>query len=146
MGAITNLLCAVRRMFLQPPKIKGKPIMIVPYLQAIRDARQVDLVAAQCRECSRLLAPHLYVWRKSFPHKSTLKTWNAADCCFSGMDLNLFISYLTEHYRFFTEDSREWILDRAIAALILDTCTSPDSPLKEASWLLERTLKRKAAR
>jgi hypothetical protein len=118
--------------------------MIVPYLQAIRDARQADIVAAQCRECSRQLASTLYVWRRAFPAKSTLKFWNVEDCCFSGMDLDSFIGYLTERYRFHTEDSREWILDRAIAALIWDSCTSQETPLKEASWLLERTLKREA--
>jgi hypothetical protein len=142
MEVFRTLLLAGRRLFNHPPRIKGKPIMIVPYLQAIRDARQADIVAAQCRECSRLLASHLYVWRRAFPQKSTLKTWNAADLCFNGMDLDLFINYLTEHYRFHTEDSREWLLDRAIAALIWDSCTSQDTPLKEASWLVERTLKR----
>jgi hypothetical protein len=146
MQPFTNLLLAIRRAFSRQSKPKGKPIMIVPYLAAIRDARQAGTVAAQCRECSRQLASHLYVWRKSFPAKSTLKTWNAADFCFNGMDLDLFINYLTEHYRFHTEDSREWLLDRAIAALIWDTCTAPDSALPLADWLVERTLKRKAAR
>jgi hypothetical protein len=144
MEALRNLLLAGRRLFSGTPRIKGKPIMIVPYLAAIRDVRQADTVSAQCRECSRLLASHLYVWRRAFPQKSTLKFWNVEDCCFSGMDLDLFIRFLTEHYRFFTEDSREWNLDRAIAALIWDACTSQETPLKEASWLVERTLKREA--
>jgi hypothetical protein len=137
---LNNLL----RFFHRPAKPKGKPIMVVPYLQAIRDARQADIVAAQCRECSRLLAFHLYVWRRAFPQKSTVKYWNSEDCCFSGMDLDSFISFLTERYRFFTEDSREWTLDRPIAALIWDACTAADSPLPLADWLVERTLKRKA--
>jgi hypothetical protein len=137
---LTNLL----RIFHRPARPKSKPIMIVPYLTAIRDSRQADIVAAQAKECSRQLASHLYVWRRAFPQRSTLKFWNVEDCCFSGMDLDSFISYLTANYRFFTEDSREWILDRAIAALLWDACVSETSPLKEASWLLERTLKRKA--
>jgi hypothetical protein len=120
--------------------------MIVPYLQAIRDARQANIVSAQTKECSRLLASQLYVWRRDFPQKSTLKFWNVEDCCFSGMDLDSFIGHLTEHYRFFTEDSREWILDRAIAALLWDACVAEDSPLSLASWQIETDLKRKAIR
>jgi hypothetical protein len=83
---LNNLLQVIRWIFHRPPKLKGKPIMIVPYLASIRDARQADIVAAQTKECSRLLAPHLYVWRRTFPQKPTLKTWNAADCCFTGME------------------------------------------------------------
>jgi hypothetical protein len=144
MEAFKALLLAVRRVFLQPAKLKGKPILIIPYLTAIRDARQADAVAAQTKECSRRLASTLYVWRRSVSQKSTVKYWNVQDCCFSGMDLDLFIAYLTAHYRFFTEDSREWTLDRAIAALLWDSCTAPDSPLPLADWPVERTLKRRA--
>jgi hypothetical protein len=145
-GAFTDLLRAVRRIFSRPAKINRKPILVIPYLAAIRDARQADTVAAQCRECSRLLASHLYVWRRTFPQKSTVKTWNAGDQCFSGMDLDLFISYLTARYRFHTEDSREWILDRAITALIWDACTGENSVLPPASWQVETDLKRRAVR
>jgi hypothetical protein len=137
MRAFNNHFLAIGRLFNREPKTKGKPILIIPYLTAIRDARQAEIVAAQCRECSRQLCSHLYVWRRSFPQKATLKFWNVEDCCFSGMDLDSFIGYLSERYRFYTEDSREWLLDRAIAALIWDTCTSQDTPLKEASWLLK---------
>jgi hypothetical protein len=144
MQLFTNLLRDIRRLFRQPPKIKGKPILVIPYLSAIRDARQADTVTAQTKECSRLLASHLYVWRRSFPQRSTLKFWNVEDCCFSGMDLDFFISYLTTNYRFHTEDSREWILDRAIGSLIWDACVSEASPLPAATWQIQTDRKRVA--
>jgi hypothetical protein len=43
-----------------------------------------------------------------------------------------------------TADSKEWLLDRAVAAALWAACVEPGSPLPEATWSIERTRKRQA--
>jgi hypothetical protein len=67
MRAFNNHFLAIGRLFNREPKTKGKPILIIPYLTAIRDARQAEIVAAQCRECSRQLCSSLVRLAKILP-------------------------------------------------------------------------------
>jgi hypothetical protein len=88
----------------------------------------------------------LYVWRKPFPGKATVKSWDTASLTFQGMDLDLFREYLIRSFVLTTADSKEWLLDRAVAAAIWAACVAQDSPLSLASWEAEITLKPTAAR
>jgi hypothetical protein len=133
-------------LFTPPPKVQGRLTMVIPTLRDIRDGRQSEKVRNQCRECAKLLAAHLYVWRKPFPEKATVKSWNKESLCFQGMDIDLFAGYLMTNFTLRTEDNHEWLLDRSIAASIWEACVATDSPLGEASWQIEMDLKRKAAR
>jgi hypothetical protein len=141
---LTDMINYVSRIFTPPPKLPGRERMIIPSLSDTRSLQQAK-VDSQCAECAKLLAAHLYRWVKPYPEKSTIKTWNPKSLCFTGMDLDLFRDYLMQHFTLATQDGREWLLDRSIAALIWDACTQDGSPLPAASWESEMALKRKAA-
>jgi hypothetical protein len=114
--------------------------MIIPSLEDVRNSAQSGKVEAQCKECARLLARHLYLWRKPYPEKSKVKSGNAKSLSFTGMDIEVFANYLMEHFSLKTQDAREWPLDRSIAALIWNACTEDGSPLPEASSQIEMDL------
>ena len=122
---------------------QDKERMIIPSLYDVRNGQQAK-VDSQCRECAKQLATHLYVWKKPFPQKSTVKKWDAKSLCFTGMDIDFFASYLMNDFSVRTDDNREWLLDRCIAALIWNACTEDSSPLPLASWELKE-LKKEAS-
>jgi hypothetical protein len=144
---LTDLIFAtVSRLWTPPAKVPGRLTMIIPALRDLRDGGQADKVAAQCRECAHLLARHLYVWRKPFPDKATVKQFNKETMSFTGMNLEDFQNFLMTYFTLKTADGREWLADKPVADRILEACTEPDSPLPLASWQIEIDLKRKAAR
>jgi hypothetical protein len=145
---LRELIHRIRRLWTPPPppKLPTRPTMIIPTIADVRNCTQAEKVQSQCRECSKLLAPHLYVWHKPFPEKPTVKRWNPDSLSFTGMDLNLFAGYLMQQFTLKTADGKEWLLDRSIAALIWAECTDEGSPLPEASWEVEMAFKRKAVR
>ena len=120
--------------------------MLTPHIKDINNSLQAATVAAQCQQCAKDLAGSLYVWRKPFPGKATVKSWDTASLTFQGMDLDLFREYLIRSFVLTTADSKEWLFDRAVAAAIWAACVAQDSPLPLASWEAEITLKRTAAR
>jgi hypothetical protein len=146
MGAFTNLLCAVRRTFLQPPKIKAKPTMVIPSFADLRDGSQTAKVQAQCQQCAKQLASHVYRWERSFPQKSLIKRWEPETLSFVTVDLDNFSNYLTQHFALYTDDGSRWLADRVVADRILQACAASDSPLPLASWQLQTDRKRKAIR
>lgn len=111
--------------------------MVVPFI-ADSDAwlKQAE-VKAQCQRCAQQLAKHLFVWRKPFPSKDTLKSWDKAQRCFIGMNLEDFQLFVLDHFSVRTADHHEWLLDSKIASLIWEACISADSPLPKASWAVE---------
>ena len=113
--------------------------MVIPFIRDINNSVQAGTVTAQCKQCATLLVPHLYVWRRALPQQPTLKSWDTASLSFQGMDLDLFREYLMRNFVLTTADSKEWLLDRAVAAAIWAACVAAGSPLPEASWLIERT-------
>jgi hypothetical protein len=132
---LTDLIWAsVSRIFTPPPKVAGRRTMTIPSLADVRDGRQAERVAAQCRECAKLLAAHLYVWRKPFPEKATVKKWNKETMSFVGLNIEDFQNLLMANFILKTSDGREWLADRSIAALIWNACCAEDSPLPPASW------------
>jgi hypothetical protein len=145
---LSDLLHAASNLFRSPSPMQtyGRERMVIPCLQDTRNERMKDKVDGQCRECSRLLASHLFVWRKPFPEKPTLKSWSKEGLCFQGMEIQVFSDLIMERYTVVTEDNRRWLLDRSIAALIWNSCCDPDSPLPLASWQEETSRKRKEAR
>jgi hypothetical protein len=143
---LTDLLNFVSHIWTPPPKIHGKQRMIIPSIKDLRSSRESDKVKSQCQDCAKQLASHLYIWRKHFPEKSTVKTWNKKSLSFLSMDIDIFANYLMQHFDLRTDDNHEWLLDRAIADLIWRACTAADSPLPPASWQVETDLKRKAIR
>lgn len=143
---LTDLINFVSHVWTPPAKIHGRERMIIPSIKEMGNARYTDKVSAQCRECAKLLAGHLYRWVKPYPEKATLKSWNAHGQCFVGMDIDVFANYLMQRFDLRTDDNHEWLLDRAVAALIWNACTDAASPLPLASWQVETDLKRKAAR
>jgi hypothetical protein len=143
---LSDLLNHVSRLWTPPPRIPGRKVMVIPFIRDINNSLQAGTVAAQCAACAKQLAPHLFVWRRSLPQQPTLKSWDTASLSFQGMDLDLFREYLMRNFVLKTFDSKEWLLDRAVAAAIWAACVEPGSPLPEASWEVEITLKREAAR
>jgi hypothetical protein len=143
---LTNLLCAVRRTFSRPPKIKGKPTMIIPSFADLRDGSQSEKVKAQCHACAQLLAKQLYKWERSFPQKSLVKIWEPETLSFVTMDLDGFSNYLTQHYALYTDDENRWLADRIVADRIMQACVGQDSPLPLANWQIQTDRKRAAAR
>jgi hypothetical protein len=124
----------------------SKERMIIPNIKDLASSREAAKVDAQLRECSRLLASHLYVWRKPFPAQATVKSWSPESLSFVGMDIDVFRCYVMDRFTLRTDDNHEWLLDRAVADLIWRSCTAADSPLPEASWSAEMALKRLAGR
>jgi hypothetical protein len=143
---LTDLLSYVSRAFTPPPKLPGRLTMVIPVLRDINDGRMSAKVAAQCRECAKQLAAHLYVWRKQFPERTTVKKWSKETQSFIGMNITDFQNFLMANFTLKTTDGREWLADKSIADRIWQSCTATDSPLPEASWQEERNMKRKAAR
>jgi hypothetical protein len=143
---LTDLIHLVSHIWTPPAKLPGRQTMVIPTLRDTRDGIQSERVAAQCRECAKLLAPHLFVWRKPFPEKATLKQWNKGTISFTGMNIDDFGNFLMAHFTLKTEDAREWLADRSVAALIWNACCDPDSPLPLASWQEETYRKRLEAR
>jgi hypothetical protein len=146
MPVFKDLLRAVRRVFLQPPKIKGKPTMIIPSFADLRDGSQTEKVQAQCQQCAKQLASHLYRWERSFPQKSLIKIWEPGTLSFVTVDLDSFGCYLMQHYALYTDDGNRWLADRVVADRIMQVCVGPDSPLPLASWQLQTDRKREAVR
>jgi hypothetical protein len=146
MPAFKDLLRAVRRMFLRPPKITGKPTMVIPSFADLRDGSQAEKVKAQCHACAMQLAKHLYRWERSFPQKSLLKIWEPETLSFVTMDLEAFSAYLVQHFALYTDDGSRWLADRVVADRIMQACVAADSPLPLADWQLQTDRKRKAAR
>lgn len=143
---LSDLICAVSRIWSPPPKVQGRQTMTIPSLADIRDGRHSEKVRNQCRDCAKLLATHLYVWRKPYPEKATVKTWSKESQSFVGMNIQDFQNYLMTNFTLKTADGREWLADRSIAALIWNACCEDGSPLPPASWQVETDLKRKATR
>jgi hypothetical protein len=121
-----------------------REVMVIPYLKDCDDWRKADQVKAQCHRCAEQLAPYFYRWEKKFPERSTVKTWDACERKFRGVDLDLFTLLIEERFRIDTADHRQWRLDKKIAAKIWEQCIAADSPLPAASWTIEAE-KRKAA-
>jgi hypothetical protein len=120
--------------------------MIIPSLRDLRDGRQSAKVQSQCRACASQLAGLLFVWRKHFPGKGTVKSWSTETQSFVGMSIEDFANFLMASFTLETADGKEWLLDRAVAATIWAACVEPASPLPEASWQIEIDRKRLAAR
>src|ERR1700693_1049962 len=97
---LTDLISAtVGRLFhAPPPPIQGRQKMLIPNIKDIRNSLQSAKVQAQCAECARLLASHLYRWKKPYPEKSTVKSWSTESQSFLGMDISLFQQYLIQHF------------------------------------------------
>jgi hypothetical protein len=117
--------------------IGEKPILRVPNLRDLDDYNKENEVRQICRKCAEQLAPHLFRWEKSFPSMSTVKSWDKAQGRFVGMDLDLFQSFIEDHFSVRTADNKEWRCDRVIADRIWSECVSADSPLPEASFAIE---------
>jgi hypothetical protein len=143
---LSELVNFVSRVWTPPAMLPGMLTMVIPALRDIRDGRQAEKVAAQCRDCARLLAVNLFVWRKSFPEKASLKMWNKDTMSFIGMTLEDFQNFLMANFTLKTSDRKEWLCDKVIADRIWQACTATDSPLPVASWQTETDRKRKAAR
>jgi hypothetical protein len=143
---LSDMLWSVSRIFTPPAKVPGRQTMIIPSLRDLRDGRQAAKVQAQCQLCARQLAGRLYVWRKPPPDRSTLKLWNVETASFTGMTIEDFATFVMANFTVKTADGREWLLDKTVADRIWRSCIDSASPLPEASWEVEITLKRKAAR
>jgi hypothetical protein len=120
--------------------------MTIPCLRDLRDGAQATKVQGQCAACAMQLAGSLYVWRKPFPGKATVKSWSTETQSFVGMTIEDFATFLMANFTLKTADGKEWLLDRAVALQIWAACVEPGSPLSEASWQTEIDRKRKAAR
>jgi hypothetical protein len=136
----------ISRLWTPPAKVPGRPTMIIPSLRDLRDGGQAAKVKFQCEQCAMQLAGSLYVWRKAFPGKATVKSWSTDTQSFVGMTIEDFANFLMANFTLKTADGKEWLLDRAVAVPIWAACVEPGSPLPEASWQAEIDRKRKAAR
>jgi hypothetical protein len=121
---------------------RDDPVLIVPYLRDSDDCTKQDKVKEQCRKCVHQLVSHLFRWEKSFPSHSTLKTWDQEQKRFLGLDLEGFQDYLMSHFSIRTEDGRQWLLDKKLAALIWESAVAADSPLLAANWAEEARRRR----
>jgi hypothetical protein len=143
---LTDLLHHVSRLWTPPAKIPGRKVMVIPYIKDINNSLQAGTVAAQCQQCAKQLAGHLYVWRKPYPEKATVKNWSTETQSFVGMSIEDFANFLMANFTLRTADGKEWLLDRCIASLIWAACVEPGSPLPEASWQIGIDRKRLEAR
>lgn len=119
------------------PWSDSRPVLVVPYLKDCNDFRKEEQVRQICRKCADQLSAHLFVWRKTFPSRSTIKTWCSDEKKFLGMDLSLFQDFIHNHFSVRTADNLEWLLDSKIADRIWSACIADDSPLPEANWDIE---------
>jgi hypothetical protein len=144
---LLNLIAlTLRRIFTPAPKASVRPTMIIPSLRDLRDGRQAATVQSQCQQCAKQLAGRLYVWPKPFPGKATVKSWSTDTQSFISMTIEDFANFVMANFTLKTSDGKEWLLDKAVAVRIWAACVEEDSPLPEASWEVEITLKREAAR
>jgi hypothetical protein len=143
---LTDLVNYVSRIWTPPQRVPGRKVMLIPFIKDINNSLQAGTVAAQCERCAMQLAGSLYVWRKPFPGKATLKSWSTDTQSFVGMTIEDFANFLMAHFTLKTADGTEWLLDRAVAVPIWAACVEPGSPLPEANWQAEIDRKRKAAR
>jgi len=143
---LTDLLHHVSQLWTPPAKIPGRKVMVIPYIKDINDSLQAGRVAAQCQLCAEQLRGHLFVWRKQFPERSTVKSWSTETRSFVGMTIEDFANFVMANFTLKTADGKEWLLDRSVAAMIWAACVEPGSPLSEASWQIEIDRKREAAR
>jgi hypothetical protein len=120
--------------------------MTIPCLRDLRDGAQATKVQGQCAACAMQLAGSLYVWRKPFPGKATVKSWSTDTQSFVGMTIEDFASFIMARFEMRTPDGKEFLLDKVIADRIWQSCTAADSPLPLATWEAEISLKREAAR
>jgi hypothetical protein len=143
---LSDLLNHVSRLWNPPQRVPGRKVMVIPFIRDINNSLQAGTVAAQCAACAKQLAGSLYVWRKPFPGKATVKSWSTDTQSFVGMSIEDFATFLMANFTLKTADGKEWLLDRAVAVPIWAACVAADSPLPEASWQTEMDRKRKAAR
>jgi hypothetical protein len=143
---LSDLKNYVSRIFTPPPKIHTRLTIVIPSLADVRNCTQADKVHSQCQLCAKLLASHLYVWRKSFPERTTVKQWGKKTMSFTGMNIEDFQNFLMANFKLKTMDGREWLLDKTIADHIWQACVAENSPLPLASWNVAMDLKRKAVR
>jgi hypothetical protein len=143
---LTDLMHMVSRAWTPPAKLPGRLTMVIPSIRDINDGRQAEKVRTHCAACAQHLAAHLYVWRKAYPEKTTVKHWSKETQSFIGMNITDFQNFLMANFTLKTTDGREWLLDKSIGALIWESCVAADSPLPLASWQVERDLKRKEVR
>jgi hypothetical protein len=110
---LTDLLHLVTRTWIPPTKLPNRLTMVIPSLADVNNCRQTDKVASQCHECAKLLAAHcatsrtgqfndveqhLYVWRKPYPEKASVKMWNRDTMSFTGMTLEDFQNFLMANF------------------------------------------------
>jgi hypothetical protein len=143
---LSDLICAVSRLWTPLARIPGRKVMLIPFIKDINKSLQAATVAAQCAACAMQLAGSLYVWRKPFPGKATVKSWSTDTQSFIGMTIEDFATFLMANFTLRTTDGKEWLADKVVADHIWQSCTDADSPLPLASWEEEITLKRRAAR
>jgi hypothetical protein len=143
---LTDLVNYVSRIWTPPQRVPGRKVMVIPFIKDINSTVQAGTVTAQCAACAKQLAGILYVWRKPFPGKATVKSWSTDTHSFVGMTIEDFATFVMANFTVKTSDGKEWLLDRAVAVQIWAACVEPGSPLSEASWQTEIDRKRKAAR
>jgi hypothetical protein len=143
---LSDLIAYVSRVFTPPPKVSGRQTMIIPYLRDVNSSLHAATVQAQCQQCAKKLASHLYVWRKQAPERTTVKNWSTETQSFTGMQIEDFAYFIMSRFELRTADGREWGLDKAVAIQIWNACIAADSPLPLANWEVEISLKRQAAR
>jgi hypothetical protein len=134
------------RIWTPPAKTPGRQVMVIPYLRDLNSSLQAARVDAQCQLCAQQLAAQLFVWRKPPPERTVLKSWSNDTQSFVGMTIEDFALFLMANFTLRTADGKEWLADIVVADRIWRSCIDADSPLPEASWDAEMTLKRKAAR
>jgi hypothetical protein len=120
--------------------------MVIPFIKDINSSVQAGTVTAQCAACAKQLAGSLYVWRKAFPGKATVKSWSTDTQSFVGMTIEDFATFLMANFTLRTTDGKEWLADKVVADRIWKSCIDVDSPLPLATWEVEISLKRQAAR
>jgi hypothetical protein len=116
---------------------EDQPVMVVPFIADSDAWIKQESVKAMCRKAAEQLSKYLFVWRKPFPSKDTIKSWCSIEKRFQGMDLGDFQDFVLDHYSVRTADHQQWLLDSKIASLIWAECIAADSPLPVASWAIE---------
>ena len=97
-----------------------RPTLTVPFISDCDNWHKTDEVKAICQRAAKQLADHLFRWDRQWPARPRVVTWDHREKRFLGMDMALFQERVMGWFTIKTPDGREWALDRAVAALIME--------------------------
>jgi hypothetical protein len=121
---------------------EGRPVLILPDLKTINEFQQELIIRQQLKAIAEQLSEYYWKWPRPWPQKPSLKTWNEKYQEFNGVDLNLFIYYISNFFDCMTADGTHYASPaRVIADRIFASCIAEDSPLPIANHAIEKRMR-----